>query len=117
MIEIFALSPGLVRGASQERALEARLYLAWLWRKQVEVRQLGCCCSLLMRPFEWLFPIARVDGRWIRLGCAVKPRQLRERLGLQVAEGYACVVVPAGQSIFNSAETAGTDGEPPAPAP
>lgn len=48
----------------------------------------------------------------MHLGADVKPKQLRERLGLRIPEGYACVVVQAGQSVFETPETV----EPPAQA-
>ena len=108
MIRIYALSPGWIFRGSHDRGQEARLYLAWLWQGQVELRLFDCYCSILMRPLEWIFPIAWSQGRWIRLGAGVKPHQLRRRLGLELPE--ACVRVEAGHQIFG--REAGLDREP-----
>lgn len=111
MIKIYSLSPGWFFRSSHDRGQEARLYLGWLWLEPAELRLVDCYCSILLRPLEWLFPIARMDGRWVLLGAMVKPRQLRERLRLPHAK--ACLVVEAGHHVPNTGEFPGGAPAPP----
>jgi hypothetical protein len=99
-IEIIVLSPGWFFTGSHARGQEARLYLSWLWKRPVTIRAIDCYCSIMLRPLEWLFPLARVGGRWVPLASGIKPAGLRSRLGLPPLEEAVCLVVGPGRPIF-----------------
>lgn len=100
VIEIIVLSPGWFFTGSHARGLEARLYLSWLWKRQVKLRAIDCYCSIMLRPLEWLFPLARVSGRWVPLAGGIKPARLRARLRLPPLEEVVCLAVGPAGPIF-----------------